>query len=176
MREDILFFRLFSITQGGALSGMLLPDRLFFLVIVLSVIGIVVSVPVSRKMYRAISVIAVVAVVVGLGTAWQNFGRDATVEDGSAVRLVDGVQVVDSTLTPGSYPTIMVQAGIPVRWTINAPDGSINGCNYRVIIQEYGIEHSFEEGENIIEFTPTDTGEIPYTCWMGMIRGNIIVM
>lgn len=164
------------LSQGGALSGMLLPDQLFFLVIAFGAVGIVASVPVSRKMYRAIGVITAIAIVMGLGTAWQYFDSDATVEEDSTVRLVDGVQIVDSTLSPGSYPTIMVQAGIPVRWTINAPGGSINGCNYRVIIQEYGIEYSFVDGENIIEFIPTDTGEIPYTCWMGMIRGNIIVM
>ena len=44
-----------------------------------------------------------------------------------------------------------------------------------MMIREYGIEHSFEEGENTIEFTPSDAGTFSYTCWMGMIRGNIIV-
>ena len=42
-------------------------------------------------------------------------------------------------------------------------------------VQEYGIAHTFQEGENIIEFTPSDVGSFQYTCWMGMIRGNILV-
>ena len=83
--------------------------------------------------------------------------------------------MVDSTLLSGQYPTITVQAGTPVKWTIQAPDGSINGCNYRMFIQEYGIAHTFEEGENVIEFTPEEAGTVPYTCWMGMIQGSIIV-
>lgn len=86
------------------------------------------------------------------------------------------VQNVYSTLTIGEYPTITVEQGIPVRWTINAPEGSINGCNYRMIIPELDLEHSFEVGENIIEFTPNEAGTIPYTCWMGMLRGYINVV
>lgn len=89
--------------------------------------------------------------------------------------IAGGVQVVNSTLTPGRYPNITVQAGIPVKWVIDAPAGSINGCNYKMLLREYGLEHEFTEGENIIEFTPTQAGAVQYACWMGMIRGNIFV-
>jgi sulfite exporter TauE/SafE/copper chaperone CopZ len=88
----------------------------------------------------------------------------------------DGVQLVNSTLAPGRYPAIAVQAGIPVKWTIDAPQGTINGCNQRVIIPAYGIEHQFILGENVIEFTPDKTGKFSYSCWMGMIRGSIQVV
>jgi plastocyanin domain-containing protein len=74
------------------------------------------------------------------------------------------------------YPAITVQAGIPVKWTINAPAGSINGCNNRMIIREYGIEHRFTTGENIIEFMPSKPGRFSYSCWMGMIRSSITVV
>lgn len=100
----------------------------------------------------------------------QTFGTAA-----NGVKVENGVQVVNSTLTPGRYPNITVQAGIPVKWVINAPKGSINGCNNRMFIRDYGIEHSFQTGENIIEFTPTKTGTVRYSCWMGMIRGKITV-
>ena len=55
------------------------------------------------------------------------------------------------------------------------PKGALNGCNYRMLLNAYGITHTFSEGENIIEFIPEKTGTVPYTCWMGMIRGNIFV-
>lgn len=87
----------------------------------------------------------------------------------------DGVQIIESTLTGGRYPNITVTAGIPVRWIIQVPKGALNGCNYRMLLNAYGITHTFSEGENIIEFTPEKTGTVPYTCWMGMIRGNIFV-
>ncbi|MDR3172072.1 MAG: sulfite exporter TauE/SafE family protein [Treponema sp.] len=88
----------------------------------------------------------------------------------------NGVQIVNSTLNAGRYPAITVQQGIPVKWTINAPAGSINGCNNRMIIREYGIEYRFKNGENVIEFTPGEIGRFSYSCWMGMIRSSITVV
>ncbi len=96
-------------------------------------------------------------------------------ESSEQIKIEDGVQVINSTLSSGRYPNIKVQAGIPVKWIIDAPAGSINGCNNRMIIREYGIEYSFHTGENVVEFTPEKTGKIPYSCWMGMIRGSINV-
>jgi sulfite exporter TauE/SafE/copper chaperone CopZ len=53
--------------------------------------------------------------------------------------IEEGVQIVSSTLRPGRYPAITVQQGVPVKWIITAPQGSINGCNNRMIIREYKI-------------------------------------
>ena len=87
-----------------------------------------------------------------------------------------GVQIIHSTLLPNRYPAITVQQGIPVRWIINAPPGSINSCNNRITIREYGIQHIFRQGENIIEFMPEKTGRFHYACWMSMIRSTITVI
>jgi len=88
----------------------------------------------------------------------------------------DNVQIVNSILQPGRYPAITVHQGIPVHWTINAPAGSINGCNNSMIIQEYNIRYAFKQGDNVIEFTPTKTGKFRYSCWMGMIKSTITVL
>ena len=85
------------------------------------------------------------------------------------------VQEIYSTISAGYYPDITVKAGVPVRWVINAPEGSLTGCNYRMIIPAYGIEHTFDYGENVIEFTPDKSGVVGYSCWMGMIRAQIYV-
>ena len=87
----------------------------------------------------------------------------------------DGVQYVSSTLKSGQYPDITVKAGEPVKWEIQAPEGSINGCNYKMILQDFGMEHTFENGENVVEFTPEKEGTYTYSCWMGMITGTIYV-
>lgn len=92
-----------------------------------------------------------------------------------AARTESGVQTVYSTLEPNRYPDITVTVGEPVRWVIDAPDGSINGCNNRIFIPALDLEYAFQPGENVIEFTPGETGTISYTCWMGMIRGTITV-
>lgn len=170
----VVVLGLAMISQGGSLSGMLQPDTLLFVVLGLSAAGIAASIPFSGKGYRTISVIISVALVITVWAAWEYFDRGEESGD-SDVQIADNIQLVESVLQPGQYPTITVQAGIPVKWTIDAPEGSINGCNYKMIIQEYGIEYTFEEGENIIEFVPANAGTLSYTCWMGMIRGNIIV-
>ena len=103
---------------------------------------------------------------------------DATAQNAStqATNTTGNVQVISSTLEGGRYPDITVKAGTPVQWTINAPAGSINGCNNRMYIPEYNIEHRFTQGDNLIEFTPTETGTFLYSCWMGMIQANITVV
>ncbi len=88
---------------------------------------------------------------------------------------IGGIQIVRSELTPGSYPEITVQNGVPVKWNIHAEKGSINGCNNKIISHDLDIAYEFQEGDNIIEFTPESTGDISYSCWMGMIYGQIHV-
>ncbi|HYE68797.1 MAG TPA: sulfite exporter TauE/SafE family protein [Anaerovoracaceae bacterium] len=95
---------------------------------------------------------------------------------GEQAEIIDGVQVVTTSLDSGSYEPIVVQAGIPVQWNIQAEAGDINGCNNRIIIPEYNLEKPLEPGDNIIEFTPDKSGIIPYSCWMGMIRSQITVV
>ncbi len=103
-------------------------------------------------------------------------GIRAGASDVVSETTADGIQTVNSTLAPGRYPDITVQVGMPVKWTIDAPQGSINGCNNEIFIREYDINHKFTDGENIIEFTPEKTGTFQYSCWMGMIRGSITVV
>ena len=88
----------------------------------------------------------------------------------------DDIQEVRSTLESGSYPEITVKAGTPVKWVIDASADKINGCNYKFFSNSLGFEHTLTEGENVIEFTPEETGDISYTCWMGMIQGTIHVV
>ncbi|MDR2657297.1 MAG: sulfite exporter TauE/SafE family protein [Oscillospiraceae bacterium] len=152
-------------------------------------LGGIVSALGNRFTHKVMTVGAVLVVVLGLamlsqgggllnwnpwsaGGALSNIGGSNT----GAGDMVDGVQVVNSTLQPNSYPDITVKAGVPVKWIINAPDGSINGCNARFNVYEYGImNYSFKPGENVIEFMPDKVGRFTYTCWMGMIRASITV-
>ena len=101
---------------------------------------------------------------------------DTTTASEDASANTDEMQYVTSTLQPGrNYPDITVKAGEPVKWTVDVPDGSVNGCNYMIIQQDLGIQYAFDEGENVIEFTPEKAGTYTYTCWMGMITGKIYV-
>lgn len=103
-------------------------------------------------------------------------GVEKSAEKGNVAIVENGAQFVSIDLKSNSYEPIVVQKGIPVKFIINAEDKDINGCNNTVIIPKYNIEKELEPGENIIEFTPEETGTIPYSCWMGMIRSNIKVV
>jgi sulfite exporter TauE/SafE/copper chaperone CopZ len=122
---------------------------------------------------------AVLIVVLGLSMLTSGLSLSGFSVGGSnastAAVVSGGVQVVTTTLAPGSYPSINVSAGMPVEWQIDAPPGSINGCNNRLFIPEYNIEHQFTTGENTISFTPVAKGTYTFSCWMGMIRGTIEV-
>ncbi|HEY5555562.1 sulfite exporter TauE/SafE family protein [Acetobacterium sp.] len=94
----------------------------------------------------------------------------------SAPVLSDGVQTVTSKLSPNSYEPITVKVGIPVKWIIKADASDINGCNNQILVPKYNIEKKLVAGDNIIEFTPTETGTVPFSCWMGMIKSKITVV
>ncbi len=51
-----------------------------------------------------------------------------------------------------------------------------NALNAVMIVPDYGIQHAFDYGENVIEFTPTEPGLVRYSCWMGMVYGSINVI
>ncbi|MCX7747580.1 MAG: sulfite exporter TauE/SafE family protein [Clostridia bacterium] len=91
-------------------------------------------------------------------------------------KIEGNVQTVTTKMESGRYSPIIVQKGIPVRWTIKAEKNDLNGCNNPVTIPLFDIKRKLVPGDNIIEFTPTEEGSIVYTCWMGMISSHIKVV
>lgn len=163
------------ISQGGSLSGLFTTNTLFIVIIVLSLIAIIGSIPVKHKSYQKLAICSIIATtcfIFYISKQWESTESDSVQSN----QVSSGTQVINSTLSAAKYPNITVQAGVPVKWVIDAAQGSINGCNYRMQIREYGIQHSFDVGENVIEFTPTKAGTYKYSCWMGMIRGTITVV
>ena len=112
---------------------------------------------------------AVVAVPVAAGST------DLVSRPGVAV-VKDGSQYVSFDLEPNRYLPITVQKGIPVRWTINATATNLNGCNGEVVVPQLNLRKKLAVGANLIEFTPTESGTLSYTCWMGMIGSSIRVV
>ncbi|SCP98561.1 urease accessory protein UreH domain-containing protein [Anaerobium acetethylicum] len=139
----------------------------------------------TKKMLKASAMLVIVlgfAMVsrgfafAGIAAAPSPVGTAATENSDANTAQVSGeVQEIETVLEPGSYPPLTVQAGIPVKWTILAEPGSLNGCNNKIVMPEYGIEQKLYEGENVITFIPEETGRFGYSCWMGMIRSSITV-
>ena len=179
--------QIYALSTGDPLAGAL-SMFLFSLGTVPLMFGLgAVSSALGKKFTAKVMMVgAVLVVVLGLSMLTQgwnlsDFGysdllqNSASDKNGGQTQDQDGVQIIYSTLHPRRYPSITVRAGTPVKWIIDAPDGSITGCNKQFFIQEYGIEHTFTQGENVIEFTPTAVGKVRYSCWMGMMRATITV-
>jgi len=131
----------------------------------------------SRRVMQAGAVLVTALGLVMFSSGWNLSGSTNSLDISPLTPAIQNdVQIVNSTLLPNRYPAITVQQGIPVRWIINAPPGSITGCNNRMIIREYGIQYTFKQGDNIIEFTPTKAGRFSYSCWMAMIYSTITVL
>ncbi len=94
----------------------------------------------------------------------------------NVAHIVDGRQEVVSRVTSSSYEPIIVQAGLPVRWTLKAGAGDLNGCNGTITIPDFNITKKLTPGDNAIEFTPKSAGNVGFTCWMGMISSTIRVV
>ena len=114
--------------------------------------------------------------VSGLGFPSLPMANQIQADSAGVAKVEDGVQIVTTGLSSGRYEPIVVQKGIPVKWVIQAENGDINGCNNSIIVPKLGLRKKLAEGDNVIEFTPEESGVIPYSCWMGMIRSKITVV
>ena len=116
------------------------------------------------------------AILVSTSNAGNGFGGRNTVEAGLIKATVSaGKQTVLTEFKNGQYVPFAVRSGIPLTWTIRISAGDLDGCNNTLVIPAYKIKKELVPGDNVIEFTPTNTGRIAYSCWMGMIRSSITV-
>jgi sulfite exporter TauE/SafE len=176
--------QIFALGTGSAIAGALSMFAFSLGTVPLMFVFGAVSSSLSKKFTdKMLKVSAVLVIVLGIIM----FGRGLSL-GGSVVsyavssdfvisELKGGVQYVNTTLESGSYPSIVIEKGTPVRWVMDADASSINGCNNRINIPFAGISnYRFVAGENVIEFTPVESGSFGYSCWMGMISGQIKVV
>lgn len=87
-------------------------------------------------------------------------------------------EVQEVRMTQNSYGyspnQFVVEKGKRVKWIITSTNNF--SCASSLVMPSYGISRDLQKGENIIEFTPTKTGEISFSCSMGMYRGKFIVV
>jgi uncharacterized protein len=96
-------------------------------------------------------------------------------EKTSAPTATQEQQVVEMHITSGGFtPSVLkIKKGVPVRWVIKGDQ--VTSCTNKIIVPSLNITKSISFGENIVAFTPTASGEIPFSCWMGMVRGKFVV-
>jgi uncharacterized protein len=165
---------------AGALSMFLFSLGTVPLLLGFGAISSLLSAKFNRRMLKASGVLVMVLGLVMFMRGMNLFGISMpSLPASSAVamaKISGGFQEVTTTVESGQYHPFIVQAGIPVRWLIRAKADELNGCNNPVTIPLYGIKKQLVPGDNLVEFTPSQTGTITYTCWMGMISSTIRVV
>ncbi len=79
--------------------------------------------------------------------------------------------VLKSSFSPSQFT---LRKGVPVKWVIDGKE--MNECNKTIVIPQYKMKIELKKGTQIIEFTPAESGVVPWSCWMGMIPGTFIVV
>ncbi len=81
------------------------------------------------------------------------------------------MDAIKSRFEPNHF---VLRQGIPVKWVIDGKE--VTECNRRIVVPKLGLEFDVREGVQTIEFTPKETGIIPWSCWMGMLHGQFEVI
>ena len=122
---------------------------------------------------QLIRFIAAAGAVSGIAVSVSAFSPAAYAED------EENVQTIVTEYSDLWNGTISAKPGKPIKWYVNVPEGTaLKGCGATIKIPDLGWgtdSHNKEEGhltlqegENFIyEFTPEETGDILFTCWMG---------
>ncbi len=172
--------QLYAISSGSFWSGAAIM-ALFALGTAPGLLGIggLASIFKGKKARVFFAATGIAVIILG----WVNIGNGSQlVFQGKARNTVAGtssssadVQEVKMTQAGSGYSpsTLTVEKGKKVKWIITSTNQF--SCASSIVMPKYGISKNLVKGENIIEFTPTETGEIPFSCSMGMYRGKFIV-
>lgn len=81
------------------------------------------------------------------------------------------IRVSENGFSPSS---IEVEAGHKLNLVFNRADK--NNCGNEVVFPKLNIRKTLPVKKNVIvSFTPTESGEITFTCGLGMYKGTIVV-
>jgi|GEM_PF-1680645 len=120
---------------------------------------------IETTMKHVILAITLLALLIGCAQTSQN-----TPQFNGGVQEIT-IKVVGADFIPSD---ITVQKGVPVR--LNVDGRGAKGCMTTFLIPSLNIRSQLAAGDNYFEFTPQETGNIPFSCGMNMARGVIRVV
>jgi sulfite exporter TauE/SafE/copper chaperone CopZ len=185
--------QLYAISTGSFAQGALIMG-LFALGTLPGIIGIggltsAIRGSFARHFFKFAGIVVIVLAFFNMTTGFNltgwslpslpSFGSIAESVGGSSkkpVEIVNGKQMVYMTQQIAGYSPnqFTIKKGIPVVWKITSE--SQFTCAAYISMPSANIAQPLKLGENTIEFTPTQTGQMRFTCSMGMYRGvfNVI--
>ncbi len=104
----------------------------------------------------------------------QGTGERIEAKQGRSSRA--SVQEIYMEVKAGGYEPnrFVLKKGVPVRWIIEGKE--LTGCNRVILVPRLDLEIELKPGNQVIEFTPEESGQVSWSCWMGMLHGEFIVV
>lgn len=105
-----------------------------------------------------------------------NINKQNTIQNTDKNLINTDIQTITMNIDYTFEPSVFkIKKDIPVRFIINA--NRVGGCTNEVIIPSLNLSTGKLKNWDtaILEFTPNKTEIIPFSCWMGMEGGKIIV-
>ncbi len=146
------------------------------------------SASLTPKLLKASGIVVMVlgAVMLNRGLAVTGTGADFNTLLARASQYLSPVAAVGPSCDPDQTVNMEVLRGgyspnrftlrkdVPVKWVINAKE--LTECNKSIVVPQLDLKIDLKPGVQTVEFTPKETGVIPWSCWMGMIPGSFIVV
>ncbi len=119
-------------------------------------------------LYYASNFFSIYGINIGFNQGTKGVSTNASIENGK--------QIINMAVVSGGYVPnyFIVKKEIPVKWVIDGKN--VFGCQGYFVVPSLNISKVLNAGENLIEFTPKDSGFINFSCGMGMYRGRIEVL
>jgi plastocyanin domain-containing protein len=132
-------------------------------------------------MKKKLSVIGIFAIMVFalFAGGCASGGHDHKTTDGDSadaeVYAAKSGEIVKITVTTTYSPkAIRVKKGEPVKLEFTRVDDK--NCGDELVFPKLGIKKQLPVGEPVlVEFTPTEAGELQFACGMDMMRGKVVV-
>lgn len=174
--------QLYALSTGSAAAGA--AAMLFFalgtfpLMFAVGALSGLISRRFTSMMYKAGGFLIILMALVMLVNSANLSGKNIISQPGGGKlsSFDDKSQTVISMVGSSSYENVVVQKAIPAKLIFRVDEKNLNGCNNAIVIPDLGIQKRLSAGDNVIEFTPRETGSINFSCWMGMISGQITVV
>ncbi|MCL5407622.1 MAG: sulfite exporter TauE/SafE family protein [Patescibacteria group bacterium] len=138
----------------------------------------------AKKFFKFAGVLVIFLAILNISngfnlTGWRGISfNNSTVsaKDDPNVKIENGVQIVKMTQNSYGYTpnNFTIKKDIPVKWVITSEDA--RSCAASIVASKINVKKFLSAGENIISFTPTEFGEIKFSCSMGMYTGKFTVV
>jgi plastocyanin domain-containing protein len=134
-----------------------------------------------KKKWKYLSILFLTTIIVNVGLIYfilpavANIGKKNIDVSSTAINTNDNYQTIYMDQLGGGYKPnqFTIKKNIPVKWIITSKSQS---CAASIYSEKLGISQDLNPGENVIEFTATETGKISFSCYMGMYSGYFNVI